>query len=43
MNNKELVDQISESTFKEIRKIETSKSQLAMKNYLKKLDYTQLE
>ena len=37
MNNKKLVYQVSGYIFKEIRKIETRKYWLAMRNYLKKI------
>ena len=43
MNHKELVDQVSANIFKKSRKIESSKSWLAMRNYLEQLDDLQLK
>ena len=43
MNHKELVDQVSSNIFKEIGKIESHNSWLAIRNYLEQLDDFQLE
>ena len=43
MNHKELVDQVSASIFKEIGKIESRNSWIAMRNYLEQLDDLQLK
>ena len=39
--HKELVDQVSANLFKQSRKIESQKSWLAMRNYLKQLNIDQ--
>ena len=43
MTHKELVDQISANLFKQSGKIESQKSWLAIRNYLKQLDSEQLK
>ena len=42
MNHKELVDQVSSSLIKKSGKLESRKSWLAMRNYLRKLSDEQL-
>ena len=42
MNHKELVDEVSSNIFKQIGKIESRNSWLAMRNYLEQLDDSQL-
>ena len=43
MNHKDLVDQVSSNIFKEIGKIESRNSWIAMRNYLEQLDDHQLK
>lgn len=43
MNHKELVDQVSCKLFREIGKIESRQSWLAMRNYLEQMDDLQLK
>ena len=43
MNHKELVDQVSAKIFKKCGKKESRNSWLAMRNYLEKLDDSQLK
>ena len=43
MTHKELVDQVSANLFKQSGKIESQRSWLAIKNYLKQLDSEQLK
>ena len=43
MTHKELVDQVSANLFKQIGKIESERSWLAMRNYLEQLDSDQLK
>ena len=43
MNHKELVDQVSSNIFREIGKIESRNSWLAMRNYLEQLDDRELK
>ena len=43
MNHKDLVDQVSSNIFKEIGKIESRNSWIAMRNYLEQLDDFQLK
>ena len=43
MTHKELIDQISSNLFKESGKLESRRSRLAMRNYLKQLDTEQLK
>ena len=42
MNHKELVDRVSASLIKKSRKLESRKSWIAMRNYLKQLSDEQL-
>ena len=42
MNHNELIDQVSANLFKQSRKLESRKSWLAMRSYLKQLDRDQL-
>ena len=43
MNQKELIDQISSSLFREIGRTESLKSWQAMRNYLNQLDIEELK
>ena len=43
MTHKELIDQVSANLFKESGKLESRRSWLAIRNYLKQLDCEQLE
>ena len=43
MNHEDLVDQVSSNIFKEIGKIESHNSWIAMRNYLEQLDDHQLK
>ena len=43
MNHKELVDQVSANLIRECGKLETRKSWLAMRNYLKQLSDQELK
>ena len=43
MTHEELVDQVSANLFKQSGKIESERSWLAMRNYLKQLDSDQLK
>ena len=43
MTHKELIDQVSKNLFKQIGKLESRKSWLAMRNYLEQLDSEQLK
>ena len=43
MTHKELVDQVSANLFNQSGKIESQRSWLAMRNYLKQLDSDQLK
>ena len=43
MTRKELIDQVSANFFKQIGKLESRRSWLAMRNYLEQLDSEQLK
>ena len=43
MNHKELIDQVSANLFKQSGKLESRRSWLVMRNYLKQLDSEQLK